>query len=261
MDAELHREVALKEILPEQADNPVSRARFLLEAEVTGRSGASGNRAGVRARCHEPGTPLLRDAVRARREPQGGHRRLPRVRRVSRRGGDGPATTPVPVPGRVQHDGVRAQSRDHPPRSQAGEHHAGPVRRDPGRRLGPGQGRRPRRRPGRAFGRGDDPAGERLGQQRDRGGHGHGHAGLHEPGAGGGTHRIAGPGQRHLQPRRNALQPPDRPAPLCGARRDRGDPQGPAGRLPAAEAGRSPGPAGARGRGAQGHGAPTRRPV
>ncbi len=37
MDAELHREVALKEILPEQADNPVSRARFLLEAEVTGR--------------------------------------------------------------------------------------------------------------------------------------------------------------------------------------------------------------------------------
>ncbi len=37
LDAELHREVALKEILPEQADNPVSRSRFLLEAEVTGR--------------------------------------------------------------------------------------------------------------------------------------------------------------------------------------------------------------------------------
>jgi WD40 repeat protein/tRNA A-37 threonylcarbamoyl transferase component Bud32 len=37
LDRELNREVALKEILPEQADNPHSRARFLLEAEVTGR--------------------------------------------------------------------------------------------------------------------------------------------------------------------------------------------------------------------------------
>jgi WD40 repeat protein/serine/threonine protein kinase len=37
LDAELHREVALKEILPEQADNPTSRTRFLREAEITGR--------------------------------------------------------------------------------------------------------------------------------------------------------------------------------------------------------------------------------
>ena len=37
LDRELHREVALKEILPEQADNPGSRSRFLLEAEITGR--------------------------------------------------------------------------------------------------------------------------------------------------------------------------------------------------------------------------------
>jgi len=36
LDSELHREVALKEILAEQADNVASRARFLLEAEVTG---------------------------------------------------------------------------------------------------------------------------------------------------------------------------------------------------------------------------------
>lgn len=36
-DAELRREVALKEILPDRADDPDSRARFLLEAEVTGR--------------------------------------------------------------------------------------------------------------------------------------------------------------------------------------------------------------------------------
>jgi eukaryotic-like serine/threonine-protein kinase len=37
LDEELHREVALKEIQEECADDPASRIRFLLEAEVTGR--------------------------------------------------------------------------------------------------------------------------------------------------------------------------------------------------------------------------------
>jgi WD40 repeat protein/tRNA A-37 threonylcarbamoyl transferase component Bud32 len=37
LDAELNREVALKELRPERADDPDSRARFLLEAEITGR--------------------------------------------------------------------------------------------------------------------------------------------------------------------------------------------------------------------------------
>jgi serine/threonine-protein kinase len=36
-DSELHREVALKQIQPQHADDPSSRARFLIEAEVTGR--------------------------------------------------------------------------------------------------------------------------------------------------------------------------------------------------------------------------------
>jgi hypothetical protein len=36
LDAELHREVALKQILDEHADDETSRARFLLEAEITG---------------------------------------------------------------------------------------------------------------------------------------------------------------------------------------------------------------------------------
>jgi len=35
-DGELHREVALKEIQDRHADNPASRARFMLEAEITG---------------------------------------------------------------------------------------------------------------------------------------------------------------------------------------------------------------------------------
>jgi serine/threonine protein kinase/tetratricopeptide (TPR) repeat protein len=36
LDAELHREVALKQILDSHADDPSSRARFVLEAEITG---------------------------------------------------------------------------------------------------------------------------------------------------------------------------------------------------------------------------------
>src|SRR4029078_7238437 len=36
LDAELHREVALKQILDHHADDPVSRQRFLIEAEITG---------------------------------------------------------------------------------------------------------------------------------------------------------------------------------------------------------------------------------
>jgi hypothetical protein len=36
LDTELHREVALKQILEAHADDPASRQRFLLEAEVTG---------------------------------------------------------------------------------------------------------------------------------------------------------------------------------------------------------------------------------
>src|SRR5262249_5742382 len=37
LDQELHREVALKEIQPERADDQQSRDRFVLEAEITGR--------------------------------------------------------------------------------------------------------------------------------------------------------------------------------------------------------------------------------
>jgi len=36
LDTELHREVALKQILDQHADDPISRQRFLLEAEITG---------------------------------------------------------------------------------------------------------------------------------------------------------------------------------------------------------------------------------
>src|SRR6516164_1274238 len=37
LDEELHREVALKQILHQHADDPTSRQRFVLEAEITGK--------------------------------------------------------------------------------------------------------------------------------------------------------------------------------------------------------------------------------
>jgi serine/threonine-protein kinase len=37
LDVELNREVALKELRPDRADDPASRSRFLMEAEITGR--------------------------------------------------------------------------------------------------------------------------------------------------------------------------------------------------------------------------------
>src|SRR4029079_10206164 len=36
LDEELHREVALKQILQQHADDPTNRQRFVLEAEITG---------------------------------------------------------------------------------------------------------------------------------------------------------------------------------------------------------------------------------
>ena len=36
IDGELQREVALKQILDDHADDPASRQRFMLEAEITG---------------------------------------------------------------------------------------------------------------------------------------------------------------------------------------------------------------------------------
>ena len=63
LDAELHREVALKQILEKHADDPVSRQRFVAEAEITGGLEHPGivpvYGVGTTARR----TPLLRHAV------------------------------------------------------------------------------------------------------------------------------------------------------------------------------------------------------
>ena len=63
-DSELQREVALKQIKAESADDPDSRSRFLLEAEVTGRLEHPGIVPVYGLGFDEPGPSLLRDAVR-----------------------------------------------------------------------------------------------------------------------------------------------------------------------------------------------------
>ena len=111
---------------------------------------------------------------------------------------------------RLQRGGVRTQPGRPSPRPEAGQHHAGPLRRDPGGRLGAGQagwsaqGRAAHggRNAAARFGRfeHDDPSGRYAG-----------HPGLHEPGAGGRRPRPARSGLRRVQPRGDALLPP-RPA-------------------------------------------------
>ena len=87
---ELHREVALKQILDHHADDPVSRQRFLLEAEITGGLEHPGIVPGLRPGHLRRRPALLRDAVHPGRQPQGGDRAVPRRRgpeRTTRAGG------------------------------------------------------------------------------------------------------------------------------------------------------------------------------
>ena len=78
LDAELHREVVLKQILDQHADDPGSRARFLLEAEITGGLEHPGDRPGLRPGGLRRRPAVLRHAVHPRRQPQGCRRPLPR---------------------------------------------------------------------------------------------------------------------------------------------------------------------------------------
>ena len=77
-----------------------------------------------------------------------------------------------PVRRRVQRDRLRPQPGGDPPRPEAGQRHARPVRRDAGRGLGPGQGRRRpagRTRPTtRPPTRPSAPAGEHAGRHPGR---------------------------------------------------------------------------------------------
>ena len=160
LDSELHREVALKQILDSHADDPTSRARFVLEAEITGGLEHPGIVPVYGLGTYADGRPFYAmrfikgDSLKEAAEP------LPR--RGNDEGGSRPplagaAEPAAPLHRRVQRDPVRPQPRRAAPGYQAGEHHRRQARRDAGGRLGPGQGDRTHRSRG-GFGRADaDP--------------------------------------------------------------------------------------------------------
>ena len=143
LDGELHREVALKQILDHHADDPVSRQRFLLEAEITGGLEHPGIVPVYGLGTYHDGRPYY-----AMRFVQGDslkeaiehfHAEVP--------GRPDPATLELrravaAVPRRLQRHRVRPHPGCLAPRPQAGQRHRRPVRRDPGGGLGPGQAAR-----------------------------------------------------------------------------------------------------------------------
>ena len=177
LDDELNREVALKQILDHHADDPTSRTRFVLEAEITGGLEHPGIVPVYGLGSYGDGRPYYAMRFIRGDTPQGGHRRLPR-RRVAedrpRQAVAGPAQAAAAVRRRLQRDRLRPQPGRPAPRHQAGQRDRRQARRDPGGRLGPGQG--DGQVGGRlASGRADADAvlGQRLGRDAARLGDGH----------------------------------------------------------------------------------------
>ena len=154
-DAELQREVALKQIKPERADDADSRARFLLEAEVTGRLEHPGIVPVYGLGMDDDGRPFY--AMRFVRGTSfeeaisGFHRRRRGPPPRSAGAVAGLAATARPVRRRLPDRRLRPQPWRAPPRPEAGQRAARAVQRVAGGGLGPGQGARPRA--GRADGR------------------------------------------------------------------------------------------------------------
>ena len=150
MDQELHREVALKEIKEQHADNAEARSRFLLEAEITGGLEHPGIVPVYSLGTYADGRPFyamrfikgdsLKEAIDrfhnavpqagGASTPAGAPASFPRVPQAAR-----------PLRRRLQRHRLRPQPRRPAPRPQARQHHARQVRRNAGRRLGPGEGR------------------------------------------------------------------------------------------------------------------------
>ena len=157
LDQELDRPVALKEIQDRHADDPQAAPG----SSRRPRSPASSN---IPASSRSTAWATTRPAGRSTRC---GSSRATASRRRSRRSmatraEEGPGRADVAAAGavaavhrRLQRGGVRAQPGRAAPRLEAREHHAGPVRRDAGGRLGAGQagGRRGAGEPARAMAR------------------------------------------------------------------------------------------------------------
>ena len=99
-DVELHREVALKEIQAEHADDPDSRRRFLLEAEITGGLEHPGIVPVYGLGATPDGRPQYAMRLHSRRQLPGVHRMLPRggeagPRRLRAQPGVSPVAAPI----------------------------------------------------------------------------------------------------------------------------------------------------------------------
>ena len=106
----------------------------------------------IRASCrsslgpYADGRPFYAMRFIRGRQPQGSDRAVPRRRRREpqpgrcRRAQPAAAAALAPPDRRVRGDRLRPQPRRAAPRFEAGQHHAGAIRRDAGRRLGVGQG-------------------------------------------------------------------------------------------------------------------------
>ena len=167
-DSELQRDVAVKEIQPRYADSENQRARFVLEAEITGNLEHPGIVPVYSLGRNADGRPyyamrfirgesfsvaIKRFHKKSRRRCRGCRRSRNQRRRYRRPSGCAdevghrvPAIDRA-VPRRLRRDRLRPQPRRAAPRPEAGQHHARPVRRDPGRRLGAGEGDRASGRP------------------------------------------------------------------------------------------------------------------
>ena len=144
----LGRQIALKELRPDQADNSIVCSRFLYEAKIT----AQLEHPGI-VPVYELGegdAPVLHHAVRAGPHPERGHPGLSQEagRRRGRLGRAGRAADGVRR--RLPRRGLRPFAGHHPPRPQGPERRAGGLRRGHRARLGPGQAGRARPDPGPA---------------------------------------------------------------------------------------------------------------